>query len=348
MKTQVEPASEALPEVAGALSPGARLGGGAIVSYLVTVFMLLTLNFFLPRLMPGDPINAMLVSASAGGGAPVADASTRAALQRYYGLDRPLPEQYAHYLGGLFTGDLGRSIKFNQPVWELIGSRLPWTILLGGASILVALTLGVPAGISAGWRRGSRFDKASIGFFTAVANFPPFFVASVALYFFAVKLGWVPLAGATTPFADFGPLRGFFDVLHHLALPAVILGLEVAAGQFLLMRAGMVSEMGADYLLMGRAKGLTQRRLKYRYAARNALLPTVSLTAVMLSFAVAGTIFVERVFAYPGLGRLAFEAAAYRDYPLMQGTFLILSLAVVTFNLAADLALTRLDPRVLR
>lgn len=315
-------------------------------SYLLTVFLLLTLNFFLPRIMPGDPISAMLASAStSGSSASITDDETRAALERYYGLDRPLPEQYWRYLKGLVSGDLGRSIRFNRPVVSLISERIPWTLLLGGTSVAIATAIGVFTGIHSGWRRGGRLDRSLISFFAGIANFPAFFLASMALYVFAVKLGWVPLAGATTPFADFPPWRAALDVAHHLVLPASIMGLQFAAGQYLIMRAGVVGQLGSDYLLLGRAKGLSERRLKYRYAARNGILPLVSLTALTLSFVVAGAIFVERIFAYPGIGRLTFEAAGFRDYPLMQGTFLVLSVSVVTFNALADLALTRLDPR---
>lgn len=315
-------------------------------SYLLTVFALISLNFYLPRVMPGDPITAMLASASSSGSsATITDEETRSALRKYYGLDRPLGQQYLRYLEGLTRGDLGRSIRYNRPVGDLIAERLPWTLLLGGTAVVVAGTLGIFSGIHSGWRRGGRLDRVLLGFFAGIANFPGFFLASMALYVFAVKLRWVPLAGATTPFTDLGPWRRALDIAHHLVLPASIMGLQFAAGQYLIMRAGMVGQLGADYLLLGKAKGLSERRLEYRYAARNGLLPVVSLTALTLSFAVAGAIFVERVFAYPGIGQLSFEAAGFRDYPLMQGTFLVLSLSVVTFNSLADLILTKLDPR---
>ncbi|MGI8425855.1 MAG: ABC transporter permease [Actinomycetota bacterium] len=315
-------------------------------SYGVTVFLLVTLNFFLPRVMPGDPIEAMLASASsASASATITDEETRSALRRYYGLDRPLGEQYLRYLRGLAQGDLGRSIRFNRPVRDLIGERIPWTLLLGGTAMVIATVVGALTGIHSGWKRGGRLDRGLLAFFAGIANFPGFFVASMALFFFAVKLRWVPLGGATTSFADFGPWRTALDIARHLALPASIMGIQFAAGQYLIMRAGMVGQLGSDYLLLGRAKGLQERRLKYRYAARNGLLPLVSLTALTLSFVVAGAIFVERVFAYPGLGQLTFQAAGFRDYPLMQGTFLFLSVSVVSFNALADLALTKLDPR---
>jgi len=314
--------------------------------YLFSVFFLVTLNFLLPRTLPGDPISAMVVLGSSSGSSTyVQDDGTRAALTRYYGLDKPLVVQYGRYLGGLARGDLGVSIRRRQPVRSLIAERLPWTLLLATTSLVVAMGIGLPAGIHSGWRRGRSADRRLLTLFMGLRNFPAFFFGTLALYLFSVKLGWVPLGGAQTPFTDLGPLRRAADIAWHLALPVTVMAMQMSAGHYLLMRAGMVSEIGADYLLLGRAKGVPERRLKYRYAARNALLPVVSLTAMELGFAVTGLIFVETVFAYPGTGRLLFEAVSARDYPLIQGCFLFITVGVVTLNLAADLVYRRLDPR---
>jgi peptide/nickel transport system permease protein len=166
------------------------------------------------------------------------------------------------------------------------------------------------------------------------------------LFVFAVKLGWFPLAGGQTPFSSsFGLGHHLLDIGQHLVLPLVVLTAAIAADSYLVMRAGMVSELGSDYLRMGRAKGLRERRLKYRYAARNALLPVVGLTTVEFSFAVAANVVVERVFSYPGLGNLLFESIATRDYPVIQGVFLVLALGTVTVNALAEALYRRLDPR---
>lgn len=314
-----------------------------MVSYVVTLWLLLTFNFALPRAMPGDPISAMLAGVSrtsAPGG------EERDALERYYGLDRSLPTQYRNYLVGLGRGDLGRSIKHHRPVVDVLADALPWTLLLGLAAVAVATTAGVVAGVQSGWRRGRAADRAMLGASILLRGIPVFFLASMALFVFSVKLGWFPLFGATTAFAEPTLLGGVVDIAHHLALPVATSALLFSTGPYLLMRAGMVGELGADHLLLGRAKGVRERRLKYRYAARNALLPVVSFTAVELGLVLSGgLIFVETVFAYPGIGRLMFEAVNARDYPLLQGGFLVLTTMVLSLNFVAEALYARLDPR---
>ncbi|MDQ3645268.1 MAG: ABC transporter permease [Actinomycetota bacterium] len=321
-----------------------RTGRTLIGSYAVLVFLLVSLNFALPRALPGQPIAALSDPRSE---LYVGDDTRRAAVEGYYGLDRPLADQYGQYLAGLVRGDLGTSIRFNRPVTEVIGSRLPWTLLLLGTSLVVATGVGVLGGVHSAWRRGGRADRRLLTFFLAVDNFPVFFLASVAAYLLAVSLGWFPLSGARTPFSEsWMPLRQAVDIAHHLVLPAAALTLQLMGFQYLVMRASMVTELGSGHLLLGRAKGLSERVLKYRYAARNALLPSVTVFALQLGFAVTAAIFVETVFAYPGLGSLMVESVGERDYPTMQGCFLVLTVLVVGANLFADIAYRRLDPRV--
>ncbi|MDP8969308.1 MAG: ABC transporter permease [Actinomycetota bacterium] len=313
-----------------------------VLSYVATVFVLVSLNFAVPRLMPGDPIAALMAQ-----GSPnfVSDDATRANLTRYYNLDDPLPAQYVHYLAGLVRGDLGHSIYSNRPVSQELRERLPWTLLLIVSSMLLSFGVGLPLGVHSAWKRGQRVDRGLLGFFLSVQNLPVYFVASVALLIFSVKLGLFPLSGASTPFAEYGLLRKTLDVAHHLALPSLLLALGFASYQYLVMRSAMVSELGADYLLGGRAKGLRERRLKYGYAGRNALLPVVTVVGMQFSLAVTSVIFVEQVFAYPGVGLYMFHAVFVRDYPAIQGSFLVMTIAVVTVNLLVDLLYRRLDPR---
>lgn len=326
-----------------ALAPSRRWRG-ALASYALVVVFLLTLNFFLPRALPGKPIAALSNPAAA---TYVSEDTTRAEVERYYGLDRGLLDQYGGYVGGLARGDLGTSITYNAPVTRVIGERIGWTLLLVGTALALATAVGMLGGVLSGWRRGRPVDTGLLGLFLAIDAFPVFFVASAAAYAVSVKLGWFPLSGARTPFSEsYGLVRQIADIAHHLALPATVLALQFLTYQFLIMRSSMVAELGADYLLLGRAKGLDERVLKYRYAARNALLPSVTVAGLQLGFAITAAIFVESVFAYPGLGRLMFEAVAERDYPTMQGCFLVLTLLVVTANLLADLLYRRLDPRV--
>lgn len=320
-----------------------RRRAGGLAAYLVTIFALVTLNFLLPRAMPGDPVDALLAQGAPGfvHGQQAVDR-----LEEYYGLDEPLLEQYGDYLGRLARGDLGRSIVTNAPVVDELAAKLPWTLLLVGGSVVLATVVGLVAGISSGWRRDRPLDRAMMTVLLAVREFPTFLLASLLLFVFAVKLDWLPLFGARTPFSDrWSLLDQAMDVGRHLLLPLLVLSVGLAVGNYLVMRAGMVNELGSDYLLLGRAKGLRPRHLKYRYAARNALLPVVSLTALQLGFALTGDVLVERVFSYPGLGGMLFDAIGQRDYPTIQATFLVISVTVVSANALADLLYRRLDPR---
>jgi len=306
------------------------------------VFALITLNFMLPRAMPGSPIDALLGQGAAGFSL---GEQSRAAFAAYYHLDGSLASQYGHYLARLAHGDLGRSIQTNAPVRKELGRRLPWTLLLTGASVVLATAIGAAAGVHSGWRRDKPVDRALLAGMLTVWQFPPYLLGSMLLFVFAVKLKWLPVAGAQDAFAGYGPVRHLLDIAAHLVLPLVVLTTGLAAVSYLVMRAGMVNELGSDHLLGGRAKGLRPRRLKYNYAARNALLPVVGVTAVEVGYAVAANVFVERIFSYPGLGGLLFESIATRDYPTIQGVFLLLSLGVVTINALAEILYRRLDPR---
>lgn len=320
-----------------------RARWGLLGSYALVVLVLVTLNFWLPRALPGQPIETLSDPRSE---TFVGDSATRAQLERYYGLDEPLAAQFARYVQDLATGDLGTSIRYHAPVSEVLGGRIGWTLLLVVTALVLGTAIGMLAGVHSGWRRGRRVDRRLVALFLALDNVPSFFLASVAAYLLAVRLGWFPLSGARTPFAESPqPLHGLLDVAHHLALPATVLALQFVTFQYLVMRASMVGELGSDHLLLGRAKGMSDHVLKYRYAARNALLPAVTVATLHIPLAVTAAIFVETVFAYPGVGRLLFESVGDRDYPLMQGCFLVLSIAVVGANLLADLLYRRLDPR---
>ncbi|MGI8810421.1 MAG: ABC transporter permease [Acidimicrobiales bacterium] len=314
----------------------------AVAGYLATVFVLITFNFAIPRLMPGDPIDALMAFGSDNF---VQDDETRAALAGYYKLDESLPRQYVNYLSELAHGDLGVSIYNNSPVSTDLGGRVAWSFLLIVTATLVSIVIAVPLGVHSGWKRGKRMDRGLLGFFLAYQNLPIFVVGAAAFVVLSTKLGLFPYGGGSDPFNEYTGLAKVADIGRHLALPAIMMGLDAATYQYLVMRSSMVGELGSDYLLGGRAKGLTQRRLKYRYAGRNAVLPVVSVIGLQFSLAITSVIFIERIFAYPGVGEYMFEAVAIRDYPAMQGAFLILTITVVTVNLFVDLLYRRLDPR---
>lgn len=324
-------------------SPQRRSRWVAVGAYLATVFVLITFNFALPRLMPGDPIDALMAF-----GSPnyVDDDETRANLARYYRLDESLPEQYLHYLQGLARGDLGVSVVTNVSVTEELGDRVGWSFLLIATATGLSMLIGLPLGVHSGWKRGKKLDRGLLGFFLAVQNLPIFILGAVAFVVFSAQLGIFPSGGATTPFNEYRGIAEVLDIARHLALPAMLMAFDFLTYQYLVMRSSMVSELGSDYLLGGRAKGLRERRLKYGYAARNALLPVVTVIGLQASVAVgAGLIIVERIFSYPGVGGYMFYAIGTRDYPAMQGAFLVLTVTVVTTNLLVDLLSRRLDPR---
>ncbi|HEX8771763.1 MAG TPA: ABC transporter permease, partial [Acidimicrobiales bacterium] len=250
-----------------------------VVVYFATIFVLITANFALPRLMPGDPIQSLMAR-----GSPTVpqDAVTKSNLAKYYQLDESLPDQYVHYLGRLAHGDLGKSINSNLPVRKEIGGKLAWSFLLLGSGFVISMIIGIPLGIHSGWKRGGRFDRVLQGFFLTSSAIPIFVLGALAFIVLAARLNILPYGGATTPFNEFTGLNKWIDIGRHVALPALMVGFELATIQFLVMRSSIVSELGADYLLGGRAKGLRERRLKYRYAARNALLPVVTVLGFSL------------------------------------------------------------------
>ena len=313
-----------------------------VVSYVITVFVLVTLNFALPRMMPGDPIDALLAF-----GSPsfVNDPETRANLADYYNLDAPTGEQYLHYLERLVQGDLGVSIVTNVAVTQELGGRVAWSFLLMVTAMVISILIGLPAGVHSGWHRGKAVDRGLLSLFLSIQNLPVYLVGAVAFVVFSAKLGLFPPGGAETPSGVYSGFARVLDIGRHLILPALLLALDFATYQYLVMRSSMVSELGADYLLGGRAKGLTERTLKYRYAGRNALLPVVTVIGLQFGIAVTSIIFIERIFTYPGIGGYLFEAVGTRDYPAMQGAFLVLTITVVTTNLVVDLIYRRVDPR---
>jgi peptide/nickel transport system permease protein len=315
-----------------------------LVTYLVTLWVVLTLNFVLPRLLPGDPLSALLDPESSD---YVFEPEVRASLEAYYGLDRPPLAQYAAYLRGAFTGDLGRSIRFNRPVIELIAAHLPWTLLLVGTALTLASLFGLLGGAEAAWKRGAAADRLLTAVSVLAGNAPVYFVGMMLLIILGAELGWLPLAGGRTPFAHYeSAVKAAADVGRHLILPTLTLTLSLMGIEFLLVRNTMVGVLGEDFMLVVRAKGLKPRRLKWGHALRNALLPFVAHLAAHAALAITGAVFIETLFQYPGMGRLIFEAVGARDYPVIQGVFLVVAVVVLTANLLADWLNGSLDPRI--
>lgn len=312
--------------------------------YLAAFWVSLTLNFVLPRLMPGDPVSRM-VARLQGQIRP----DQIEALRRSFGLsDDPLWQQYFAYLGQLFSGDLGFSIsRFPTPVTTVISGQIGWTLLLGLVSLLIAAVIGNLLGILAGWRRGGLLDSVLPPILVFIGSFPYFWLAMGALWIFGVTLGWFPVRHAFSA-GSVPEFSGAFiaDVALHLVLPALTIVLVSVGGWMLGMRNTMIATNSEDYILMAEAKGLKRNRIMLRYAARNAMLPAVTSLGMSLGFIVGGALLTEVVFAYPGVGYTLLQAVQNLDYPLMQGLFLAITGAVLIANFAVDIIYVRLDPRV--
>jgi len=312
--------------------------------YLIAIFVAVTLNFLIPRLLPGNPVDAILAKTQ--GAAPLPP-SARAALDIQFGVSTDsLPSQYLQYLDNLVHGQFGLSVSFYPtPVSTIVAQALPWTLALVGLSTLISFVLGIGLGALAGWRRGSWLDSI-VPATTLFAAIPYFWLALLLVYFLALKAGLFPLALGYD--LDLTPTfkRDFLgSAIYHGALPALTLVLSQIAGWLLGMRNMMVSTMFEDYVLTAEAKGLKPSRVMLRYAARNAVLPSVTGFAISIGFVVSGSIVTESVFSYPGLGFNLLTAVQNSDYPLMQALFLVITLAVLGANLVVDLLNGFVDPR---
>jgi peptide/nickel transport system permease protein len=303
-----------------------------------------TINFVLPHLAPGDPLDYLF----AGEAANTLSEESRARLAVDYGVQGSLIEQYGRYWAGLAQGDLGTSLGHSQPVTQVLISRLGWTLALAGISGALSAVIGIGAGVAASRRRGARRDVALVAGVLALDAMPGFWIAMILVAVFSVELGWLPSFGAVPLSAADGGLVWLSEVAQRLVLPVATLVLATLGGTFLVARASMVATLGTPYILMAEAKGVPARRVAHHHGLRNALLPVTTHVTMELGMLVSGAVVVETVFNYPGLGRLVYDAVIERDYPLLQGAFLLLTLGVVAANVAADLLYPRLDPRVRR
>jgi peptide/nickel transport system permease protein len=313
-----------------------------IVFYALTALAAITVDFLIPRLMPGNPVEALLARIQT-----TVNAATIKSLEAQFGLhtNEGLWGQYVHYLNNIIHGNLGISTGYYpSTVSSVIRGALPWTLGLVGVATVISFILGTMLGVVVAWRRGSWLDNAlpAMTFFQAA---PYFFIAFLALDLFSTRLGWFP-SGQAYSLGTFPAwnLSYAADVLDHAVLPALTIVVCSAAGWIVGMRNVMVTTMDEDYVLVAQAKGLAKRRVVW-YAARNAVLPSVSGFSLAIGFVVSGALLTEIVFSYPGLGWILLQAVNNRDYPLLQGIFLIITFAVLAANLAADFVYVLLDPR---
>lgn len=315
-----------------------------LVFYLAAFIAAATINFFLPRLMPGDPIQIMF----SGAGSNLSMENLNALKLTFGFIDAPIGQQYLAYMQSVFTGDLGRSIKYYPlPVTELLGRALIWTLGLVGSATIISFVLGTLLGVMAAWRRGTLFDTIVSLLAIFSSSVPGVVISLTMLFVFGYTLGWFPNGYAADPMLD--PEFGWTyisSVLHHGALPMFTMVVLLTGGFAVTMRNNMINLLGEDYIVMGRAKGLGENQVMLWYAARNALLPTVSALAISVGTILGGSLVIEVVFNYPGLGNMLYQAILARDYPVIQGQLLIMTSAMLVSNFVVDLSYVLLDPRL--
>jgi peptide/nickel transport system permease protein len=299
----------------------------------IPVLFLVTVGVFaLLHLTPGDPIDAMMAESQ--------DAAAKAHLRRELGLDRPLAVQYAVWMGRLLHGDLGRSIRNGEPVIEDVGRRIRPSLELAGLAMTISLAIAFPVGIVSAVRRNRAADRVGTTFALFGICMPNFLLALLLIFLFGVTLRWLPISGYVDPLEE--PLEG----LRSLALPAITLGLALAAVVTRTLRSSMLEALAEDYVRTARAKGLPESRVVRRHVLRNALIPVVTVLGLQLGTLVGGAVITEYVFALPGVGRLVVDAVFARDYPLVQGVVLLIALGFIASNLVVDVLYGVIDPRI--
>ena len=312
-----------------------------VIYTLITLFGVATILFFIFRIMPGDP-TAQVIS-------PALDEAAQQALKKAYGLDKPLMVQYGLYLKNLLVLDWGRSFTSSRQVFDILAYRFWNTIFLMGAAMGFVLVIGTGIGMVMAWRRGGKLDTGGTILALIFQSAPPFVTGLLLLIVLSYRLGLFPTGGMHTPGSSIGAgLAVFFsaDFLHHIVLPTITVSLYYLATPMLIMRDSMLEVMGSDFIELAKAKGLAPHVVMIKHAARNALLAVVTVSSLMVGFAIGGQVLVESVFSWPGMGQLMVEAASSHDYPVAQGTFLVLAAIVIFLNLISDISYCYLDPRI--
>ena len=312
--------------------------------FIFALFIAVSINFILPRMMPGDPVS-VLVNKLQG-----IDEGSIEAIKAAFGIDtdKNIFQQYVEYLINLLNGNLGISISnYPHKVWDVMATVMPWTIGLMGLSTLFSFTLGTLIGIIVAWKRETPLANGVLGLFLFIRSFPYFWLGLILVYFFAFKNPIFPLGGAYS----IGVMRGdgwpfVKSIITHGLLPGLTIAISSMGYWMLTVRNNMINVLAEDYIVVAKAKGLPIARIRNRYAARNAILPSVSGFAMALGFVIGGSLLTEMVFSYPGIGFMLYQSVQQQDYPLIQAIFLFIALAVLVANLLSDLVIMLLDPRV--
>jgi peptide/nickel transport system permease protein len=315
--------------------------------FLITLWGAITLNFLLPRLMPGSPVDAALARL-ASSGVPITNAERQAVEIQLGSPHASLLSQYGDYLSGIVHLNFGSSYSFpSETVAQTIGKAAPWTLGLVGVTTIVAFIIGTLLGVYAGWRRGKPADTTVTLGATFLAAFPPFWLGLLLLYVLAFKLSLFPIKGGYNPGETPNLSPSFLvDAVYHSILPALTLAITTLSGWVFGMRNNMINTLGEDYVTFAEANGLHTRTIALLYAARNAILPNVTAFGLSLGAVVGGSVLVEGVFSYPGLGNLLYIAVSNHDFPLMQALFLVITVSMLVAIFVVDLLYVRLDPRV--
>ncbi|CQR70132.1 Glutathione transport system permease protein GsiC [Sporomusa ovata DSM 2662] len=312
------------------------------IDYAIALSTILVLNFILPRLLPGDPLQAIYGDEAL----MVMTPAMQTELIHRFALDQTWSEQFVAYIQALLRADLGYSYFYHTSVVSVIAGVLPWTLLLTGLAFVLSTLLGSLLGIESGFQRSSKQDGHLLGIMMFISGFPDFFAGIVLLLIFGVWLAWLPLSGALTPYSGFTGLKLVADIAQHLTLPLAALVLVRMTAAYLFSRGAMVGVMGESFIRTARAKGCPDIAIRYRHAARSALLPMVTAAGLSFTHVVSNVLFIETVFSYPGLGSLLYKAVLTRDYPLLQGILLLAAVLVLVVNFVTDLLCARLDPRL--
>lgn len=324
-----------------------------ILKAILTVFCVITLTFFLIRLMPSNPIDVFIENQIAQYGMSASEARDQARALFSIDLDRPLHEQYLSFMGNLLRGDLGQSFASRgTPVIGIIRQFLPWTLFCVGTALLISFVLGISLGMLMAYRRHSFIDNILSIFAALVSAVPNYLIAIMMIVFLGVQwkvINYPKMRGSHTAGIEAGFNLAFFgDILYHAALPISVYVLTTVGGWMLAMKSSTIATLGEDYVTVANARGLKDGRIMTSYVGRNAALPLFTQLAIGIASVVGGSALIEQFFAYQGIGQQLFKAVAARDYPVMQGIFLIITVAVITANLLADLLYSRLDPRIRR
>jgi peptide/nickel transport system permease protein len=310
-----------------------------VVAAALTIAVIICANFFIFRMAPGDPVRMMFRD-------PRVSAESLELMKQKFGLDKPLSGQFVAYVKNLAQGDLGLSFSQRKPVLEVLASRIPNTLLLVVTALTIAIVLGLILGAVAGWLSGTKLDTFILTASVTMYSIPTFALGIILLLIFAYLIPIFPLGGISTPASGYEGLELITDIGWHMFLPAFSIVIWYVGEYVILTRSSMIDAMGQDYITTAWAKGLRKYKILKNHALRNALLPVITISGVNLAFAAAGVIEAETVFAWPGVGRLTYDAVSQRDYPLLQGVFMLFAFAIVLANLAIDLIYGYIDPRI--